>query len=259
MYRIAGHLISIHGKYPYLEEYCKDYRVKEETLNAETEIEITQEDIETERNQEPGIRYPDAYLEVLAALRKVAEWLPRHNAVLCHGAAVTVPVRGEEAGFIFMAPSGTGKTTHIRLWEKYLKGPVNIINGDKPFIAKEDGKLWIYGSPWSGKERQHKNTRAPLRGICFIGRGECDEAEAAEPHAVLNRLIRQIYMPRDSEAAERTLEMADNILKNTPAYALRCRISEEAVKCSFEALTGLKYEENRRPESVCSPAWEREK
>ena len=35
-------------------------------------------------------------------------------------------------GIAFAAPSGTGKTTHIKLWQRLYGDRVEIINGDKP-------------------------------------------------------------------------------------------------------------------------------
>ena len=40
----------------------------------------------------------------------------------------------------------------------------------------------------------------------------------------------------------KTLELADALISAVPAYLLKCTISEEAVKMSFEALTGKSYE-----------------
>ena len=36
------------------------------------------------------------------------------------------------------------------------------------------------------------------------------------------------------------------LLKGVPVYLLKCNMEEGAVKCSFEALTGLGYEERKR-------------
>ena len=47
--------------------------------------------------------------------------------------------------------------------------------------------------------------------------------------------------PEDSVAAGLTLELLDTLVKNVPFYLLTCDMSEDAVCCSFEALTGLSY------------------
>ena len=61
--------------------------------------------------------------------------------------------------------------------------------------------------------------------------------------------MRQIYFPRSAGAAPEMLEVLDSILALVPVWELECDISEDAVKCSFEALTGEKYEEYRTGDS----------
>ena len=51
----------------------------------------------------------------------------------------------------------------------------------------------------------------------------------------------QILMPTDEENAVKTLELTDKLLQTIPAYLLKCDISEEAVKTSYEAMTGKQY------------------
>ena len=57
-------------------------------------------------------------------------------------------------------PIWNRKSTHARLWKDYLKDQVDWINDDKPLIKLEDGKIFIYGGPFSGHyvQNQNKNT-----------------------------------------------------------------------------------------------------
>lgn len=54
-------------------------------------------------------------------------------------------------------------------------------------------------------------------------------------------LFNQIYMPADQTAVGQTLELIDTLVKHVPLYLLTCDMSEDAVRCGFEALTGLPY------------------
>ena len=47
--------------------------------------------------------------------------------------------------YMFTAPSGTGKSTHISLWRKYLGEGVQSINGDKQFRFVSDTEVRAYG------------------------------------------------------------------------------------------------------------------
>ena len=85
-----------------------------------------------------------------------------------HGAAIAF----DGAAYLFTAPSGTGKTTHVRLWRQYLGSRVTVVNGDKPFLSLEpDGTVRVWGSPWAGKERWQSPISVPLCGVCLLERG----------------------------------------------------------------------------------------
>ena len=69
--------------------------------------------------------------------------------------------------YAFLGRSGTGKSTHTKLWLKYLS-PTRVINGDKPIFEYVNGVFIAYGTPWMGKERWGTNTKAPLKALCFL-------------------------------------------------------------------------------------------
>lgn len=94
-------------------------------------------------------QYSLQYLETLAALRKIADFMPEKDCFLMHGAVVA----WKDQGYLFTAPSGTGKSTHLALWKKYLGDQAEVINGDKPFLKVMEDEVWVYGTPWAGKEQ----------------------------------------------------------------------------------------------------------
>lgn len=58
--------------------------------------------------------------------------------------------------YMFLGPSGTGKSTHTRLWLKYIDG-TSLLNDDNPVVRLDgDGLPVVYGSPWSGKTPCYK-------------------------------------------------------------------------------------------------------
>lgn len=238
MVKIADKVIALDSQYDYLQKYCREYCISE--CEPDLEIEIYPEEIEAERNYDDVAAYSNQYLETVATLRKLGEVFPLHDRALCHGAVISF---ADVGGFMFAAPSGTGKSTHIHLWKKYLGDTVEIINGDKPFLEIRDESVVVYGTPWAGKENWQKNKSAELKGICFLKRGKENKIRRAEPLECLELMMHQVYMPRNAEAAGKTLELLEKILERVPVYILYCDISEDAVKCSFEMLTGLEYEE----------------
>lgn len=238
--KVADLIIAIDSRYDFIKEYCKDYCVPD--TKADISISVTEQEIEAERGFDEGNTFSPAYLETLAVLRKLGEQLAKDNRILFHG--VVIAYNGED-GYLFTAASGTGKSTHARLWKKYLKDAVEVVNGDKPMIAVENGQAIAYGTPWAGKEGWQKNRSVRLKGICIIEQGLQNEIHRVNPLQYLDTLFRQIHIPRDAEAAGKTLELFDAFMHEVPLYVLKCDISEEAVKCSYEELTGLNYERNK--------------
>ena len=71
-------------------------------------------------------------------------------------------VRFEGKAYLFLGKSGTGKSTHSRMWLDALEG-VELMNDDHPVIRiGSDGHPVAYGSPWSGKTRCYKDVEAPV-------------------------------------------------------------------------------------------------
>lgn len=233
--KLADIIIGIHGKYEYLREYCKDYLTEE---NPEMEISLTEEDILAERSQNGGGKaFSLDYLESLAALRKIAEQMPQRNRFLMHGAVLSW--RGK--GYMFTAPSGTGKSTHLALWKKYLGDEVKIVNGDKPLLSVEGDVVSVCGTPWAGKERWQTNVSVPLCGICFLRRGSTNRICRVQPLEAMPMLMQQVYYTGSPDTAGRTLELLDQVFKCVPMYRLECDISREAVECSFEGMVGSAF------------------
>lgn len=238
--KLADKFFYIEHVHPELEVFCKDYLTDDAT--PDFRIQLTEEDIACEKEYATEQSFSPAYLETLALLRKISDILPNHNRVLMHGASISY----EGKAFLFTAPSGTGKSTHIRLWKKYLGDKVKIVNGDKPFISLDmndegDVNPLIYGTPWAGKERWQRNCSEPLKGICFVQRGTTNTIRQMKPEECVMMLFNQVYMPEAAIAVGQTLELLDVLVKNVPLYLLTCDMSEDAVRCSFEALTGLSY------------------
>ena len=234
--KIADKVIQLNVIHPELKDFFKDYLVCDQ--EPDFMLSWSREDILSEQDTLSEETFPEEYLETLTILRKIAEVFPAHNRFLIHGASISY----KNKAYLFCAPSGTGKSTHIRLWREYLGADVGIVNGDKPFISLENDMPRIYGTPWAGKENWQKNCDFVLDGICFIQRGTQNRIRKLKPSEIIPLLFKQVYLPKDPLSAGQTLELADILTKKVPLYILECDISEDAVRCSFEAMTNLPYE-----------------
>lgn len=216
--------------YKYLGLQCKEYLTN---AAPKLEIEITQEDIEKEKQaaKDEG-NYPNGYLESLAFYRKFCEYAATEDILLFHSAAVEV----DGKAYLFTAPSGTGKTTHIALWQQLHGNKMTIINGDKPLLKITD-KIIVYGTPWDGKERQSKNTSAQVAGICILKRGQENKIKRISSTEALSTIMSQTFRPQGKENLKKVLKNVMILSNNVPIWVMECNISEEAAKMSYKAMS----------------------
>ncbi|MCF2593121.1 hypothetical protein I6E11_04795 [Bacteroides caecigallinarum] len=97
------------------------------------------------------------------------------NTLLIH-ASVAV---ADGKGYVFLGKSGTGKSTHTRLWLNNIPGAW-LLNDDNPVVKiEDDGNVMVYGSPWSGKTPCYRNEKAPLGAVVRLSQA---------PHNSIRRL-----------------------------------------------------------------------
>lgn len=227
LYRIADLTLDITPKYGYLADMCAPYLADGGT----PELCISVSDAEIMAESAPDVPSHPGYLESLAVYRKIAERLADFDGFLCHGAVIAENGRG----YMFCAPSGTGKTTHVRLWQKEFPDTV-VINGDKPIIRRQ-GAQWIaYGTPWAGKEGLQTNLGVPLGGICMLERAKENTVHAIDPDDRLTALARHVYFPHDARAAK-TVALLASATAAVPLFSLGCNISPQAAHLSHSTMT----------------------
>ena len=83
-----------------------------------------------------------------------------HHAIAIHSSTVCRP----EGAVLFLGESGTGKSTHTRLWLEHIPDTA-LLNDDSPIIRMKAGVPTVYGSPWSGKTPCYKQEFHPIRGL----------------------------------------------------------------------------------------------
>lgn len=200
-------------------------------------LTILPEDVERER-EKSTIDCSDEQLEYLALNRKIADALSSRGVMLFHASAVA----SDGEGFLFAAPSGTGKSTHASLWRKLLGDRVVMINDDKPLIKRDGDGFFVCGSPWNGKHRLGANVSAPISGICILSRGENNEIERISSEEALPYLMKQTYRPPAKTATETVLQNVILLSQAVPVYRMKCNMDVSAAKTSYDAMKGKKNE-----------------
>ena len=239
IYKIAGLRVQIDNKHEYTAKFCREYLSDDQNSPYDILATVTPEEFAVERGLSSG--FSDGYIENICLYRSICQQMPTHNRMLLHASVLEY----EGNGYAFLGKSGTGKSTHTRLWLNNLPN-TRVINGDKPILENAESSFIAYGTAWRGKEGWGCNAKTPLRGLCFLEQAKENSIRRLTPAEVSQRLFLQILLPEEENAVVATLELADALIKKTPAYLLRCDISETAVKTSFEAMTGKIYENSKK-------------
>ena len=238
-YRIAGRSIRIDSLFEEVQRLCAGYSEETETVDIAVrtvpeDIAFEQEKSEKERTLSglPPVRYEDSYLETLAVYRQIAERMPAYDTVLFHGSCIAV----DGAAYLFTAKSGTGKSTHTRLWREMLGEKAVMVNDDKPLIRLTKDGAVICGTPWDGKHHLSSRTEVPLKAICLLERAAENSIRPAGFYECYPMLLQQVYRPMDGASMKKTLELIDRLAASVSLWRLGCNMDPEAAQISYNAM-----------------------
>ena len=221
---MAGLRIGIDNQYE-LGKFLAGWETRE---SPDFTVRVREEELDRE---DGGKGHSRRYLEYICAYRHIAEELPARDAFVIHGAAV---VR-EGRAYLFTAPSGTGKTTHIRQWlARY--SDAWVLNGDKPVLRWSPEGFLVCGTPWRGKEGLGCPGEVPLQGICLLGRGSENRIRPAAPEELVPFLMRQSYRPREPLGMKQFLTLLDRCCCQTPVWIMDCTVSPQAAELAWETM-----------------------
>lgn len=231
--KIADIAIGIENRYSYVYEISKDY------LTADTPVftvSADSSDIEEEKRLS-DVSFAEPLFEATAIYRKIADNLADYDAFVFHGAVVEL----DGDAYLFTAKSGVGKTTHVKLWLDLFPGRARILNGDKPVIRLINGKPYVSGTPWRGKEGFGYPGLASLSGIAFLERSKENSADAEKTESALIKFATQAHIPRsNSTRSAKALSLFDKILRSVPLVRLRCNMDISAAEIAYSAFNKLK-------------------
>ena len=150
----------------------------------------------------------------------------KHTA-LFHSSVVSYKGRA----YMFLGKSGTGKSTHSSLWLKYIEG-TELVNDDNPVVRYlDDGSIYVYGSPWSGKTPCYRNVSYPLGAIVDLSQAPKNVIRRFRPIEAYAALIASISGKRwDSKLAEGLHETENLLATNASVWHLDCLPDEEAAQ-----------------------------
>ena len=229
--KIAGLVVSIINRYGHIERLAADF-----ITDGAPDFEVMATDDELARECAANPEgFSPGYIESVVIHRKIAEQLPRFDAILMHAAVVEIDGRA----YAFTAKSGTGKTTHTRHLLSLFGERARYINGDKPIIRIIDGVPHAFGTPWRGKEGYGENASAPLVGITFLSRAAENSASVVDAAPYGSLMLTSIYIPKERETAKSALGIASRILSSVSVVELHCNPDPSSAEATAEAF-GIK-------------------
>ena len=155
------------------------------------------------------------------------------DTILFHGSVIAV----DGIGYLFTAKSGTGKSTHTRLWREMLGERAVMINDDKPLISLSENGIMVYGTPWDGKHRLSTNIGVPLKAVCILERAEENRIVPITKKDAYNMLMQQVYRPTGAEGMMKTLALIDRLAAGVKLYSLGCNISPQAAEIAYRTMS----------------------
>lgn len=239
-YKIADTDIEIVSIYETVQKMCADYAT---TNTPSITISISEADIAAEAETSAKTRaheglpphtFPDDYLETLAVYRKLATALVNDNVLLFHGSVISV----DGQAYLFTAKSGTGKSTHVKLWRKLLGDRAVMVNDDKPLIRlTAEGRAIVYGTPWDGKHHLSNNISVPLRAICWLTRATENTISPISPAEACMTLLNQTFRPSEPLGVAKMLGLVNKLSSAVKLFKLGCNMDPSAAEVAYNAMS----------------------
>ena len=159
-----------------------------------------------------------------------------YDTVAVHGSCVV----HDGKAVLFLGESGTGKSTHTRLWVENIEGAF-LLNDDSPFLRVEDGKVWAYGSPWSGKTPCYRQERYELKGcvrLAQAGANVIRRLGVLEAYGAIHPSCPPEFA-YDEGLYDHVGRFIGKVITGVACCWLDCLPDREAALVAFEGLTKL--------------------
>lgn len=146
------------------------------------------------------------------------------GTLLIHASVVV----NDGRGYLFLGKSGTGKSTHSRLWLKYIPGS-RLLNDDNPVVRVEGGVVRVFGSPWSGKTPCYINRNAPVGAFVKLEQASHNViSQLGMVQSFATLLSSSSTMKWDRNVYDGICNTITEVVQTVPLYKMECLPDEEA-------------------------------
>ena len=143
----------------------------------------------------------------------------------------------DDCGVLCLGESGTGKSTHTRLWRENIDG-ARLLNDDSPIIRVIDGKAIVYGSPWSGKTHCYVNKCVPVRALMRLSQAPHNKIYRQPALASIGAILPSCppAFAYDATLQDEICHTVSDIISSTPVYHLECLPDAAAAQLSYSTI-----------------------
>ena len=141
------------------------------------------------------------------------------QAVAIHSSVISL----NGGAVLFLGESGTGKSTHTRLWREHIPG-AELLNDDSPIIRATDSEALVHGSPWSGKTPCYRNESCPIAAVVRLSQAPHNRIRRLRPIESIGALLPSAppAFARDERLSDDTCGLLSRLIAQVPVYHLEC-------------------------------------
>ncbi len=152
-----------------------------------------------------------------------------HKTLKIHASVI----KKDGKALVFLGKSGTGKSTHSRLWQEFVPG-CTLLNDDEPLVRlTDDGLVWVYGAPWSGSTPCYLNEKAEVAAFVQLKQSPENELRPLKAVEAFKVLFQSASVLRSApQHRDCIISLIYEILEKVPFYRLDNRPDYEAVSLS---------------------------
>ncbi len=173
-----------------------------------------------------------------AALYRFTLWMIFGMEAVVSGA---IPIHSStivwrDRAVLFLGESGTGKSTHTRLWRETIDGAF-LLNDDSPVVSA-DGT--VFGSPWSGKTPCYRNEHYPIAAVVRLSQAPHNRICRFDRVEALGAMLPSCPPPfaYDEELQDAVCATLSQLISTVPVYSLECLPDADAALLSCKTVFG---------------------
>ena len=189
-------------------------------------------------------QYEDAVHDMMKRFRRPLSFCCLEQLMLHYGRIILhsshINYKGDS--IVISAPSGTGKSTHADLWEKYYGA--TVVNGDRSIIGRKrissedfSGDYHAYGLPMCGSSNIFRNMEGRLKAIVVIRQSEDNHVERPNRMAAFRYILSETTQNSWNPAyMDQLMNLIEDLISQVPVYVLYCNMDRSAADCLHDAI-----------------------